>query len=166
MRFPTFMIAILMLLVPSSQALGQKVKEPDFYMVMADCKLVTSAPGNIPLNKNSIGMMDGEPFIASCERIKSKIVCDYYNKEKHVYASVDLKISLDSAPDLWFQNKNGTEHYLIDTVRNLASSVNITYIPPEKKKTGGLLTKTCGGTYMTSSEYQALEEIQKTKKKD
>ena len=166
MKMSSLLIAFLLMLGVATEASGKTVNDPDFFMVLAECKLIISAPGNIALKKDPIVISDGIPFIAACERIKSNIICEYSSKDETAYGTAKLKIIHDSAPNLWFIDSDGTEHYAIDTVRHLASSINVTYVSPEKKKTGGLVTKTCAGMYFTASEYEIMQEGMKTNKEE
>jgi len=137
----------------------RKGSENEFFMMMSDCKLVGSAPYNLFLKKSAIIIPDeSETFLATCERKKKRITCTYIGNGMKEYGSAKLRVIHDEAPNLWFQNKNGTEHWMVDTANSLAASLNVTYLLPENK-TMGLVAKLCGGVYLTPSEYQKMKEM-------
>lgn len=142
------------------KALAQVVSEPDFYMILSECKLVVSAPYNIVLKKKAVTVYEGDIFVAKCERIKANINCDYYDKDQKFYGKNKFRVMFDGAPNLEFQTIDGVEHYMVDTVNHIASSLNVTYMRPYEKKTGGLVTKNCSGMYITPTEFQLLKKDQ------
>jgi hypothetical protein len=149
-------IAILLICMPSAWC--KKAKDDIFFMVMGDCKLVVSVADNIALKKEAVSVMKGETFVAACKRRKSKIKCSYIDDDNKAYSRTDLKVTYESAPNIFFQDKEGMEHYIVNTANNVVSSVNVNYLMPMVDKHGGILTKVCGGMYLTAEDYEVLRK--------
>lgn len=141
-----------------------------FIMLMAECNLIVSVPGNLLLKKPGIQIKDGLFFIAHCDRKDVDIRCNYFDgleswAAKSPYGRAELKIQFYDDRVVEFQTINGLEHYMVDVPNNLVSSINVSYLRPESaQETGGLMTKTCAGMYFTPEQYKAYQESKKTEK--
>ena len=126
--------------------------EPDFYLVMQNCKI---AVGYLSLTEESLNVIDGDPATSACFRQPGAVPCAFAfeaGAEGHKGNSADYTVLSDSPPMLFLTDENGSEFVSINTTKRAA--VVVTRLAAHEYAG----SKVCHGLYATASDLEALKE--------
>lgn len=142
-------LSILVLLCSTSVSAEEK-SGPDFYVFMTSCVAAGAGPGS------DVKVVDAPQHSFACSRVRKTVECLFASEgaQKRVVFEVDA----DIPPLLYLtQGKNAGDFMVLNSTAHSANS--ITRLVLDR---GGLVAKTCSGTLLTATEYEALSAMDST----
>lgn len=126
--------------------------EPDFYLVMGECKATL---GYLGPTEESLATVPGDKSEFACVRSSQRISCDMKmdGRDSGQKAStVNFVVGLDSPPFLYFQDANGSDFFAVNLTEHRV--VSISRFVSERV----VGSKVCRGTYLTASELNSIRD--------